>query len=76
VILQLLFDRQGPPVQYYISKRTMVTWNMTSDQKHCWLVRTGAMLWHDNARPCTASVTAATTKDITSIVSLICPIIT
>jgi hypothetical protein len=25
VILQLLFDRQGPPVQYYISKRTMVT---------------------------------------------------
>jgi histone-lysine N-methyltransferase SETMAR len=73
-MLTLFWDHQGPLVEHYMSNGTTATSATYCDllRNHlkpairsqlCGLLSTGVLLQHDNARPHTACVRAATIED-------------
>ena len=75
VILMVFLYNWGPPAEHYTSQGITVTSASLCEllmdhlkcairSKHGGLLGTCVFLWHDNARPCTACVTAKTIEDI------------
>jgi histone-lysine N-methyltransferase SETMAR len=74
-MLMLFWDSKEPVLEHYMSEGTLLTSSSYCDllvnhlkpavcSKCCWLLTTGILLLHDNARPHTAHETAAKIEDL------------
>jgi hypothetical protein len=74
-MLTLFCDIQGPILECYMSKGTMITslsycellanhLKQAIRSKLCWLLSTNALLLHDNSQPRTAHSKVAKIKDL------------